>query len=277
MAFRRSDLATLSYHDIFDYPLTKQDLHKWQCKHRFSYSKKLQASSNKKYYFLKGRERIVSQRIKREKYSQSKLKIAHKAAKILGKIPTIKMIGITGSVAMLNAKKGSDIDLLIVTGKDWLWTTRLLTYALLIIFDLPYRNAGESDEEDKLCLNMWIDESDLIFKQRNLYTAHEIAQIMPIVNKDKTYEGLIWQNKWILNYWPNAVSRMQNVAGNMGNKKSHSTFYMLHSTVEVVAFWIQKQYMRSKKSREVVTATRAFFHPFDWGAKVTALLYQKIK
>lgn len=193
MASRRSDLVTFLYHDIFDYPLTKQDLHKWQCKYKLSGLKDFQVNSKNGYYFLKGRESIVRQRIKRQKYSEKKLKIAHKAIKTLIKIPTIKMIGITGSVAMLSAKKESDIDFLIITSKGWLWTTRLLTYALLNIFSLPYRNAGDKEEEDKLCLNMWIDETDLIFKQRNLYTAHEIAQILPIANKDNTYERFIWQ------------------------------------------------------------------------------------
>ena len=54
---------------------------------------------------------------------------------------------------------------------------------------------------------MWLDESDMVWqrKDRNIYTAHEIAQIVPLINKDKTYEKFLSHNRWILDFWPNAV------------------------------------------------------------------------
>ena len=43
---------------------------------------------------------------------------------------------------------------------------------------------------------------------------------------------------------------------------------LLTSTVEKMAFRIQYTYMQKKITREVVTPTRALFHPQDWGKVV---------
>jgi hypothetical protein len=118
---------------------------------------------------------------------------------------------------------------------------------------------------------MWLDESDLEWpkKDRNLYTAHEIAQIVPLVNKNKTYEKLLFQNKWILNFWPNAT-------------KVYSTEYVEHSKsnpicrfINNLAYWIQKQHMQSKITSEIVTKNKAIFHPMDWSSKIKLALQKK--
>ena len=87
-------IATLCYHDLFEYPLKKDEIWKYLIKLQNSRNPKLQKLSNKfktilrglveekkigkkkKYYFLKRRERIVGVRIKREEYSKEKIKIA---------------------------------------------------------------------------------------------------------------------------------------------------------------------------------------------------------
>ena len=70
--------------------------------------------------------------------------------------------------ALNNAKKNSDIDLLIITSKNTLWTTRIISFALLKFAGFKLRRAGDKNEKDKLCLNMWLDESDLVLKKRNI-------------------------------------------------------------------------------------------------------------
>lgn len=181
------------------------------------------------------------------------------------------MIAVTGSLAMENCSEDSDIDLLIITKKNSLWLTRILVYILLNASGQLLRKPRVKNERDALCLNMWLDESDLIWRRndRNIYTAHEMAQITPLFNKGKTYEKFINQNKWILDYWPNSVriSSKKQVESSMYGHKTllHTTYYRLQSIVEKFCYWLQKTYMKNKITREVVTPTRALFHPQDWG------------
>lgn len=224
------------------------------------------------YCFLGGREGLIYKKSLRQRISAKKTEIAKRAAKILSLVPGIKMVAVTGSLAMENSDDESDIDLMIVTKTGRLWTTRLLSYLSLYAFRFSLRSPNDKNQKDKLCLNMWLDEHDLVWRERNIYTSHEIAQILPLVNKDKTYEKFLYKNKWILEYWPNAVRI--NEEGRVKSEKvfSSSFFAFTLRLVEKIAFWLQYRHMRSKISREVISPTRALFHPQDWGKVVMGRL-----
>lgn len=255
----REKLA-IKYHNIFDYPLSKEELHKWRVNLENFENKNFPVQFKNGFYFLKGREIIIKKRKQREKFSRKKLNIAKKAANLLEKIPTIKFIGVTGALAMNNAGFNSDIDLMIITKSGKLWTTRLLVYILLKITGYKLRSPYLKNEKDKLCINMWLDEKDLIWnkKDRNIYTAHEIVQVVSLVNKYKTYEKFLLKNRWVLDYWPNATT-----IENRENNKDIENKYV--SIIEQVAYYLQRYYMRTKITREIVTPKRAIFHPNDWG------------
>lgn len=260
MELKYSEKLSVLYHNIFNYPLTREDLRKWTTKKRGN--KKIKVLYDSGFYFIQGRNSIIKKRLENEKYSKLKLKIAKDASRILSYIPTIKFVGITGALAMNNAGKQSDIDLIIVAKKGTLWTSRLVSYLVIKFFRFNIRNPEDSNEKDKLCLNMWLDESDLIWnkKDRNIYTAHEVLQIVPIINKDKTYEKFIWQNRWATYFWPEVKEVVK-----IKNKIKRNT---TNKFIEDIAFKIQYLYMRRKITREIVTRTRAVFHPNDWGRVV---------
>lgn len=260
--------TSVIYHNIFDYPLNFSDLIKWSSdKSLDNYSmEKINIAHKNGFYFLEGREGLIYKRLLRKRISAKKIKIAKKAVRFLSFITGIKMMALTGSLAMENSSEESDIDLMIVTKNGFLWTTRALTYLMIGLFGIRIRRPNDSNQKDKLCLNIWLDGNDLIWpkKDRNLYTAHEIAQTVPLVNKNNTYEKFIYQNRWILDFWPNAVRI---------NKKYDTKNKELHfSVVEKLAYWFQQNHMKSKVTREVVTPTRAVFHPQDWGKIVTRRL-----
>lgn len=245
--------------------MTEGELIKWRAGEKISKTSILDKSEVRfhgNYYFLEENRGAVLKRVLRKRTSLKKMEIAKKAAKILEKIPTIQMVGVTGSLAMENADDESDIDLMIVTKADTLWTTRVIAYLTLKLLRFKLRKPRDRNEKDKLCLNIWMDEKNLQIDDQNLYSAHEIAQIVPLTNKDKTYERLILENSWIKEYWPNAVKvREQNIE----KKESKSFFFrQLEGLMRSLQFF----YMSGKITRETVTATRAFFHPFDWGEHV---------
>lgn len=261
---------TLYYHDIFEYPLTKKEISLWQPGKKLGgkFSKQIEVEKKGEYSFLKGKGRFVAARLEREKISKRKLEIAKKGARMISLIPFVKMVAITGALAMGNARVSSDVDLFIICERGSLWITRLITILLLDALGVP-RNAGGRVERDKLCLNMWLDERDLIWDRgdRNFYTAHEIAQIIPLVNKNGSYENFLYLNSWTRDYWPKAARQ----EGKHKRSKRSPIFYILNLLIfpfEYFAFWFQYLYMKSKMTREVVTPTRAVFHPRDWGKEV---------
>jgi len=260
----KTEKLSVLYHDIFDYPLTFAELIKWNSSENFSSrAPDKQVSSRDGYYFLKGRESLIYKRGFRERISARKMEIVKKASKVLSLIPGIKMVAVTGSLAMKNSVEDSDIDLMIITEKGTLWTTRAIAYMVIHTFGLKVRKPNDLQEKDKLCLNLWMDESDLIWgkKDRNIYTAHEIAQILPLVNKEGTYEKFLYRNRWILKFWPNSV-KIGNSDLKIVNSRARGAF------LEKIAYKIQLNHMKSKITKEKVTSTRAVFHPHDWGKVV---------
>lgn len=263
----KKELVSIIYHDIFDYPLTVFELIKWNTgdKVKLSKTQDVKVAGKRGYLFIKDREGLILKRFMRKRISARKMVLAKRAAKILSFIPTIKMVAVTGALAMENANEEADIDLMIITSKDTLWTTRLFTLLLLDILRIPRRKYGDRDQKDKLCLNIWLDENNLVWRKRNIFIAHEIAQINPLINKEEAYEKFISKNKWIADYWPNAV-KIHSYSRQTNIRPSLLTIF------EPLARKFQLWYMKDKITREVVTPTRALFHPIDWGSLVTSKL-----
>ena len=267
------EISSLIYHDIFDYPLTPLELINWTAGEKvvFKNTEDIKISTKNGFLFLDGKEGCTLKRLMRKRVSKRKIEKAKKAAKILSFLPSLKMIGVTGALAMNNANEESDIDFLLVTSKGALWTTRLLILAVLRMFGIPRRKYGDKRTKDRLCLNIWLDESDLAWnkKSRNIFTAHEISQIIPILNKNSVYEKLLSVNSWITDYWPNATNAR---AGREKTKSKQKRNGPVTRLIELLARDMQYKYMKKKITRETVTSTRALFHPVDWASVIFSKL-----
>ena len=128
--------ASICYADIFDYPLTSLECRnflslkpaEFTSLHSVLWSKKLRI----KPIIISGREAIVSTRLRREIYAKEKWRKAIIVSKALSHIPTVVLVGVTGGLAMENAKIDDDIDLYCVTDNGTLWITRLLVTVLYL-------------------------------------------------------------------------------------------------------------------------------------------------
>jgi D-beta-D-heptose 7-phosphate kinase/D-beta-D-heptose 1-phosphate adenosyltransferase len=260
----------LIYHDIFDFPLRKHELYKWMPGDLLKLRRgRPQVYEVDNHVVFRGRENTIKTRLMREQISKEKSKILSSCKHYFEENDNILLVAITGSLAMASASRKSDIDLMMVTRAGTMWKSRLSTLLKLKRHKEAVRNAGNSDEADKLCINIWMDETDLLIgkENRNAYTAHELAQIVPLINREHTYEKLLAENDWILNYWPNAVeikkgAKIELPKGGKGLS-------------EWGAYKFQKAYMSRKITREVVTPTRAFFHPTDWSGRVVGELTRR--
>ncbi|MDO8487177.1 MAG: hypothetical protein Q7S45_02715 [Candidatus Curtissbacteria bacterium] len=262
MSLEKAVLSTLTYHGIFDYPLTKEEIYKYQIGetasrkkiekaiHSLVENKKIATKNN--LYYLKGRGKIVNLRTRRKKYSFLKLKKARFFANILKLIPTVKLVAVSGALAMENAQKNDDIDLVIITARNTLWSTRLLANILLQPFR---RKAGWPHIKNKACLNLFIEQSSLKIRTQNLYTAHEVAQMRPLWQRQNAYTSFLKANSWVKTFLPNWEP-----------PSADSTFTFPHFLppvlpLEALAKWGQLAYMKKKVTTEKIGKYQLFFHP----------------
>lgn len=264
-----SILHTVIYADIFDYPLTEAEIWRyWIGKPvKFVRFREALAQLRKKglirekegYYVLKQRISVIKLRQQRAQFAGKKMLVAKKAAGILKLIPFVWFIGISGALSMQNSPKEDDIDFFIISSPRKLWITRLLSTILLDFFALR-RKPGETRYADKICLNMFMDESAMSLpkKERDLYSAHEVAQLKPIVNKFETYDRFLSANKWVQNYLPHAVKK-----NNYRKKKISSDGQNSFSVMEKISKSIQLSYMSKKRTKEVINRDLLRFHPID--------------
>jgi len=258
---------TLSYSDQYDYPLTAEEINHWltirsslsMVKRKLSHLVKIgQVQVKEDYFFLPGRREILALRRQREIWSAQKQPIIKKTVQRLRLLPGIKFIGLTGALAMNNSEEEGDIDLLIITAKNTLWLVRLLIILSSPLLGIKRRKYADKEVKNKICFNLFLDESSLKVEPENLFIAHEICQLKPLYSKDQLYERFLAANIWVKNYLPQAIENFQFSAVNFS---SNSNFQFLIWGINWLAFKIQYFYMRSKITTEKVSLHQAFFHP----------------
>lgn len=269
---RSAILKTLAYSDLFDFPLSQEELWRY-----LKYDKPV----DKKYflaalqqmtgqtlgyqagvYFLLDHDFQVALRKKRSLISDKKLQRARLAARLLRIIPTIQFIGISGSLAMHNADQDDDIDLFIITQPGLLWTTRFLTVTLLSLVHMV-RKKRTKKTTNLVCLNMFMDESSLMLdsKRQDVYTAHELWQLKPLFNRQETYTRLLQANTWIGNFLPNASLLTQHTSPHPAVRLHRPTF--LGKIGETLLKTIQMNIINHTRTTETITDTFLAFHPQD--------------
>ena len=195
-------LEALAYSDIFEYPLRLEQLHRYlplradagQLSAALK-SMRGQTEEVDGYYFLAGREGIVSIRMQREARSRSLLPRAMRYGCALGALPFVRMVALTGSLAVMNVSGDSDFDYMLVAARDRVWTAR----AFALAFNRLTRLQGYT-----LCPNLIVSEAALEWHLHDLYSARELCQMIPITGMD-VYRKLMKANEWMGDYLPNAL------------------------------------------------------------------------
>jgi hypothetical protein len=193
-------LLTVLYADIFDYPLTREELNRWMI-----FDTRRVAKSSKEFFFLSGRQRIVATRKERTQWQKEKWDTARRAASIVSRIPTVLLIGVTGGLAMNNARREDDIDFYLVVEDGTLWMTRFLATVLLDMMHLR-RRPNDVAVANKICLNMVVTKRGMGIPdvEQDLFSAHEVLQMQPVFERESTYGKFLSLNSWVRTYLPNA-------------------------------------------------------------------------
>lgn len=197
----------------------------------------------------------------RRNESERKLGLVQELIRSISWLPSIKGIVLTGSVAVGNATKGEDIDLMIVTRSGFLWSTRAVVNAIFATKGV-LRRRGEKETANKLCLNLWLDEDSLVLQAKTLYVARELIQAKWLINRANIRERMMAANSWAGKFLHSRRLRSET------NQYLGSRFVeKLFAPIEYCIFWLQLFHMYSR-TREIVTPHKAFFHPRDTQAFV---------
>lgn len=295
-------LRTLCYADVFDYPLTLEEVRRWligplatdkrdEAVIQTALTKiGPQINQTEGYYYLRGRVDTIVWRKKRARYAREKLAIATKVGKWLGYIPTVRMVAVTGALAMRNTKESDDIDLMLITRSKRLWLTRLFVVALVSLISKRRKPEKQWDNETReqwknaICLNLFLDEESLVIPpaKRNLYTAHEVVQSQPIINKNQTAERFLTKNQWVRQYLPHSLIANTKLPQQAPPKPEGICHHLslisnLGNLLEQISYQLQMKIMESKRTTEIVQPHQAFFHPRNTGDLVLKGYFTRLK
>ncbi len=234
-------VATLAYADVFDYSLTRRERALW---------------------FLFYSVAAVGTP-KNKRHQEDKWKIAEKASRWLSLVPTIQLVGVTGGLAMNNAKTDDDIDLFFIVADGTLWVSRMFATLLMDVLGLR-RRPNDTSVADKVCLNMFMTagSTGLPKSERDCFTAHEVLQMTPLWEQRGAYQRFLLSNRWVSRYLPNAWKEKKSAVVNPMCASFPFVMFLMR-LFEWPARRLQLWYMARHRTHEVITDTTLRFHPRD--------------
>lgn len=196
---------TVAYADLFDHPVSFDELHRYLHGAPISPADLCRALQNGglprervslsgEWLTLKGREALAAARPARARASAALWQPALHYGARLARLPFVRMVALTGALAMRSALPGGDVDYLIIAETGRVWTCRL--FALAVVRLAARRGVP-------LCPNYFLALDALALDDHSLFTARELAQMIPLSGLD-VYRRMRAANPWVDELLPNA-------------------------------------------------------------------------
>ncbi len=200
-------LRTVIYADVFNFPMTSREIAHFliadkpyshaeiESVLRNSQALRFPIESIDGLWFCRGRTELVEMRRERERASAQLWSQAARCGRWLSYLPFVRMVALTGALAMRNAAHATDdIDYLLVTAPGRVWTARLFAVVLVRLAKLR----GVT-----ICPNYVLSEHALAQSRHTLYMAHEVVQMIPLYGQ-AIYETMRDANAWVYTQMANA-------------------------------------------------------------------------
>jgi hypothetical protein len=207
MPIETAILRTVLYADVFNFPMTVAEIQHFlisdvpttcaQVERALQRSVTLQQylTCSGGYVMLAERMDLIDERRQREQASDYLWPLAMSYGAWLGRLPFVRMVALTGALAMRNAATHTDdLDYLIVTAPHRVWLARAC--AILVVRLVKLRGIV-------ICPNYVLAEDALEQDQKDLFIAHEIAQMIPVYG-EALYQRFRSANRWADEEMPNA-------------------------------------------------------------------------
>ncbi len=114
---------------------------------------------------------------------------AFKIGRFLFHFPFVRAIGISGSLSKNFADEKADIDFFIITKANRLWIARTIMHVFKKLTFI-------TGHQHLFCMNYYIDEEAMLIGDQNIFTAIEIATLVPVCGKDALTD-FFTGNNWI--------------------------------------------------------------------------------
>lgn len=199
---QKAVLLTLAYSDLFDYPLEEGECLRFligSCASPAQLAKALadlesagRVERDGDLLYLAGRAETIRTRRSRRIIAEKRWPAVLKFAAWLEHVPFLRMVAVCGSHAMANADADGDVDLFIIVAPKRVW---LAQCAVMLA-----KRAGRTLGLD-FCPNFILSEHALRLEQRNLYSAHEVAQAIPLWG-EAGYRSFVEHNGWVRQFLP---------------------------------------------------------------------------
>lgn len=214
----KSILSTICYYDVLDYPLTVFEIYKHLIANQENKNNppkisfkdilvKLKGNNLRRFvesesglYFMRGKISLVRKRIKRNKISYLKIKRMKRTIFWLKMVPFVRMILVTGRLAMKNAQVKSDWDVLIVLKENRIWIGRTM---VTMVTHFMGKRRHHNKITNRVCLNYFITTNSLEIRNKDFYSASEYFFCFPLFDGKNYYHKFQIRNAWIRKYKPN--------------------------------------------------------------------------
>ncbi|MBL7747687.1 MAG: hypothetical protein JNM19_09695 [Chitinophagaceae bacterium] len=286
-------LRTLSYFDIFHYPLTKAEIVAFS---NIPLSAEILESSlnglvsrqivypYNEFYSLHNNPLLVHRRIQGNERATHLLQKAQRIGRFLYQFPFVKAIGVSGSLSKNFADQKADIDFFIITSTNRLWVARTIMHLYKKLTFLTGR-------QHYYCMNYYINEKEYELKERNIFTAIEIKTLVPVCG-EKEIQAFFAANKWADEWLPVCGYKLQQLkepnrswmkklgewllGGNRGGRLDD---YLLNTTTRR---WKKKETrgMKNNKGVRMGLLTNKDFaksNPGDFQQKVLSMYQQRVE
>ncbi len=274
-------ISTVEYFTFFKYPPNFEEIYTFmpqKLSKRELQSKLNSLITNSKIFYNSELKRYTPtqyQKIsktynRRVRNTQEKLEKVSNFIKFVSRLPQVKLLGFSGSIAMRNAQSSDDIDFFVITSKKRLWTARFMTLVLASLLG-KRRKRGERHANDKICLNLLFEETALAVPEfkRTAFVAHEVLQMKPMIVRSNIYKRFIEANKWVFKLFPNAPSSSRSIHKFSKEKTSHLVDSTLFGdVVELLLKKLQLFLINRHKTSELITDKQLWFFPDDFEEKL---------
>jgi hypothetical protein len=204
LCVNRDILAALAYFDLFDYPLTQPEIFTYlrsSCSHEdFTNALYKLTSENHvvrfdEFYSLRENYAQVLRRRTGNLKSRKSIVTAEKIAGLLSCFPFVRGIAVLDAYSKNLRGKNPAIEFFIITARNRLWLARSFVHYFKWI-SFPFK------KQDALCISFYADEEMLQIKEKNIYTAMEVATLVPLRGID-VFQRFYRVNSWYKNFLPN--------------------------------------------------------------------------
>lgn len=196
-------LKTLGYFDLFQYPLTGEEIYFYNAAdiNRSSIESELQTLLGNRtifkigeFYSLHNNHLLAERRRNGNHLAAEHLKTAYRVARFLYRFPYVKAIAVSGSLSKNFATEKTDIDFFIITSANRLWIARTCMHLFKKLTFLTRK-------QNWYCMNYYVDEEAMEIKEKNIFTAVEIVTLLPMHGK-QSLDEFIKANKWTDSFFP---------------------------------------------------------------------------